>query len=765
MISAGRAYRDMLRLSGYVVTAICLGMFPAFSAELPDTVTQSQSLPELSITALKQQDRIRSEAGSATVIGKEELDNLGSPAIKGLSEVVPNFYIPDYGSRITSSIYVRGLGARMDNPAVGLTIDNVSILNKDAFDLDIPDMASVEMLRGPRSALYGRNTMAGLINITTLSPLRFQGWRFGLTIANGNTYRADAGWYHRFSSSSALSVTLNGAYTGGFFRNEYDGQLTDREKSAGLRAKYLWHPGDDLSLQNVAALSLLRQKGYPYMYVETGEISYNDPCRYNRFIFTDGLTLKKYHDSFTASSVTSLQYINDDLLLDQDFLPEPYFTLNQRKHEIAVTEDLTLRSPLSDSPYSWIAGLSGFWKSLHMEAPVTFKDTGIDRLIELHRNESNPAFPIAWDTRSFPLNSDFDTRTFGLSAYHESKLTLGDFILTGALRLEYERATLHYHSYCSTGYGIYRNEHPGEEIPGYADAEQMPFVRHVEIDIDDRGMLTRHFLELLPSLTALWNVPGGTSNIYASIARGSKAGGFNTQMFSEVLQQRLMRIMGIGSEHDIDDIVGYKPEKSWNYEIGAHLDLCSGKIQLDLALFYINCRDQQLTMFPDGTTTGRIMTNAGKTRSFGGEVTADWMVTDRVRLHGSYGYTNARFREFFDGRQDYAGKRLPYVPSNTLYLQTLYTMPIDRPGQSLQFDINLRGTGPIDWNETNTLRQKFYATLGASVSWIRKGLTLRLWGRNLTDTRFHTFYFMSMNHEFLQRGKPLQAGLDLSLEL
>lgn len=131
-------------------------------------------LSELNVVALKQDARIREDAVSATVIGRAALEELNTVSLKGISDVVPNLYIPDYGSRITSSIYVRGLGARMDHPAVGLNVDNVPYLNKNAYDFDIADIESVEMLRGPQSTLYGRNTMGGLINVQTLSPMRWQ---------------------------------------------------------------------------------------------------------------------------------------------------------------------------------------------------------------------------------------------------------------------------------------------------------------------------------------------------------------------------------------------------------------------------------------------------------------------------------------------------------------------------------------------------------------------------------------------------------------
>ncbi len=126
-------------------------------------------LSEVFVTAIKHADELTFLPQASTVVGENRVQRLGIVAIKGMSEIAPNFYIPGYGSRATSSIYVRGIGSRMDQPVVGLNVDNVSFLNKDAYDFDLPDISRIEVVRGPQSTLYGRNTMAGVINITSLS--------------------------------------------------------------------------------------------------------------------------------------------------------------------------------------------------------------------------------------------------------------------------------------------------------------------------------------------------------------------------------------------------------------------------------------------------------------------------------------------------------------------------------------------------------------------------------------------------------------------
>lgn len=712
-------------------------------------------LEEVNVSAIKQDINLRNEAVATTIIDRQNVERLNMASLKNASEMVPNFYIPDYGSRITSSIYVRGIGARMDQPVVGLIVDNVPVLNKDAYDFDIAEIAKIEMLRGPQSTLYGRNTMGGIVNISTLSPLHYQGFRFLAEYGSGNTWKASASYYHKFAQNVGLSLTVQYNSTDGFFDNEYNGEKCDKENMWSGRMKVEWRLSKRVSMFNVFSLSSLHQGGYPYEYVPTQTIAYNDTCFYQRLNFSDGLTIKWLHDKFTLSSMTSIQYIDDNMTLDQDFQPVDYFTLTQAKKEWGITQDVVIRSQ-EDKKYKWLAGVFGFYKDMDMNAPVTFKDYGISQLIEKHRNDANPYYPISWYERMFPLNSDFDTQTYGLAIYHQSKYDIGNWHFTAGLRLDYESVRLNYHSYCDTGYTIYKLD----EATGELD-----FYRNADIIIDEKGNLEKSFLELLPKISVVYDLPTeNTANVYASVSKGYKAGGFNTQMFSDFLQQRLMKKMGIGAAYDVNDVVGYKPEKSWNYEIGSHFTCAGGKVNTDIALFFIDCKDQQLTTFPDGTTTGRIMTNAGRTHSFGAEIAVDYTPINDLNLRLSYGYTNAKFHEYDNGKSDFSGNYVPYSPSNTLYLGATYDWNFKLSWlHKIVFDANMRATGEIYWNEANTSMQPFYALLNASITFIKDNMSLQIWGQNLTDTKYSTFYFVSMSNEFVQRAKPIRIGATLRL--
>lgn len=734
-------------LSAAILTATAAAQTaPGAPGELADTL----QLDEVSVTAIKQSDFLGSQPVAYTLVGAREVKRLNIVTMKNVSEIAPNFYIPSYGSRMTSSIYVRGIGARIDQPVVGLNVDNVAFLNKDNYDFDLSDIERIEVLRGPQSTLYGRNTMGGQVNIYTLSPFNYQGGRVMAEYGSGPSMRLSIGWYHRFSPRLAMSWSGYMGYLGGYHTNQYDGYKVGREKNFSFRWKTVARFSDELSLENVAAMQISRQNGYPYAYEPSGEINYNDTCYYRRNSINDGLTVKWKRGDFSLSSITSFQFIDDNMTLDQDFLPLDYFTLTQDRREWALTQDFVARG--RSGAYSWLAGLFGFYKHTRMDAPVTFKDYGIKRLIEDNRNESNPDYPIRWDEESFVLGSRFTYPVSGVALYHQSSLALGQFDLTASLRLDYEHAALRYHSSCNTSYTTMRLNPDGSET----------VYRQDPVAIDDGGRLSKSFVELLPKVSALWHVAGmSQSNVYASVAKGFKSGGFNTQMFSDVLQQRIMGMMGLGMSYDVDDIVGYKPEKSWNYEVGAHVECGGGKVITDLAAFYIDCRDQQLTMFPDGTTTGRITTNAGKTRSVGGEISVRYVPDEHWLFNASYGFTDARFVKFFNGKVDYAGKRVPYAPRNTFFAGVTWRLPLAGFIDAIEANARVRGVGSIYWDEANTTCQRFYALPGASVTLRHRQIDLTLWGENLSATRYDVFSFVSISNRFVQRGNPRTFGATL----
>ena len=733
---------------------------------------------KVQVTAIKQGMVLRSQPVAATIVGSRAIERERIGALKHLSQQVPNFFAPDYGSRMTSSIYVRGLGARIDQPVMGLNIDNVPVLNKDNYDTELADAERIEVLRGPQSTLYGRNTMGGVINVYTLSPLSYEGVRLSAEYGSGDSYKFRASSYYKLTPDLGMAVTGYYTHTGGFFENLATGDKCDWERLGGGRWKTQWRNRTGLRIDNTLSFSVLEQGGYPYAYVgddiigddgrpvvRRGEIRYNDPCSYRRTALSDGLTIRYDAGNFTVASITCYQYSDDEMILDQDFLPLSYFTLRQARTEHSVTEDLVFRSR-GDKAYRWLLGAFGFYRHGTMNAPVHFKQTGIEELILKYANENDQSYRYSWGLKDGTggdelfLGSDFRMPSAGGALYHESNYTLGRWRFTAGLRFDFEHARLRYRNYTDTWY---TKTHIKNET-----AYERP------IDIDDRSTLKQTFTELLPKFSVMYSFDE-TRNLYLTIAKGYKSGGFNTQIFSDVLQQKMMNRMGIGEVYDVQRGVAYKPEYSWNYEIGGHFSCMEGAVRGDFALFYIDCRDQQLTVFPPGQTTGRMMTNAGRTRSLGAEAAVQISPWRTFDINLAYGYTDARFVRYEttvkndDGdpmRISYKDNRIPYAPQHTLSAGAAWTVPTGVKWLGdLVFQAGVRCAGRIWWNEENTLSQPFYALTDASVRFEHARYSLSVWGRNLADAGYDVFYFKSIGNEFVQRGRPRTFGITLNINL
>ncbi len=717
---------------------------------------------EVQVSAVKQGMVLRSEPIASTIVGEQTVARHHVKALKQLAHLVPNLHIPDYGSRMTSSIYVRGLGARIDHPAIGMTIDNVPLMQKNGFDMELIDVERIEVLRGPQSTLYGRNTMGGVVNVYTLSPFNYQGRRLTAELSSGNTKRLHYSTYHKLSEKVATSLSAHTLTSDGFFTNRLTGEEADWEEGYGGTWKMLYRNNKGLRIENTFALNHVDQGGYPYAYIggrsegeegiTLGQIAYNDPCGYERMAYTDGLTIRYEQPRYSLTSITSYQYTNDQMTMDNDFLPLDYFTLAQGIREQVLTEDLVFRSR-GDRRYNYLFGVYGFYRYNHMDAPVLFKEAGIDEMMFAAANAATGGRVQMKALSPMPLESTFRNKNYGGALYHESSLRFGRFEAKAGIRIENERTELRYHNWGALQF------HQKISMP------QMPFPveKDNNVEIEYQGKLKKEYTELLPRFSLIYRFDP-QRNLYLSASRGFKAGGFNTQLFSDILKEQL-QLQAQGGEYEEKDIVSYKPEYSWNYEFGGHFSCAEGVVRGDFALFLIDVEDQQLTIFPDADATGRMMTNAGRARSVGGEAAIQLHPTSNLQFDLSYGYTKATFRRYSDGKADYRNKRVPYVPEQTLAAGVTWSIPT---GTELFGTIvlhgGLRGVGDIYWDEANTVKQPFYTLFDASIRLEHEHCSIDFWGKNLADKRHDLFYFESIGNRFVQRGKPQYFGVTISVK-
>ncbi|MCR5394957.1 MAG: TonB-dependent receptor [Bacteroidales bacterium] len=636
---------------------------------------------------------------SASVISAGQLQALSVAEVSNLSGVLPNVFIPEYGSRQTRPISIRGVMSKVKGSAVGYYIDGMPRFEVSSFDMDMLDVSSIEVLRGPQSTLYGRNTLGGLISVHTYSPFDYQGTRARLSYGNYNSLHAQASHYGKAGENVGYNVSAYYQHTDGFFDNETLDEKTDPLDAAGGKVAFYWRPADNWELRFTSQLDYLDQGGYPYAPydVTTGELSpitYNRASGYERLISHTGLRLRYEGDGWSLNSQTSFEHIDDDQRIDQDFTANDLYFVTNGINNNVVSEELTLKSE-DDGRLQWVAGVSGFVQHYNQTQCTDYIVPTMNRL----------------QTSRYTLPTE-SAAIYGQLSYN---LVAGLSATVGA-RLDYE------HSRQKYGLTVLSRSTGTETVQPNKRTQMENF-------------------EFIPKFGLLYQF-NEQNSLFGNVSRGYKAGGFNTTFQTD-------------SERT------YKPEYNWNYEAGVRLANADRTISGDLTLFYIDWEDQHINRTVPGV--GNIIYNAGHSNSKGIEANLRVRPLENLLVQGSYGYTYAQFLDYKKSETvDYSGKMTPMVPRHTLSALANYDIYPSGGLDRISITANVTGMGKLYWVEDNQEVQPFYALLGAKVALVKGAYTLELWGKNLTDTDYLSYYFAS-SAKYAQQGKPMTMGVTVDV--
>ena len=754
------------------------------------------------VSQAKESYGLRLQPLSSSVFTQGEMDSYNIHDLCQLSAFVPSFTMPQYGSRLTSSMYVRGIGSRINNPAVGVYYDNIPLMSKAAFNNHFYMLDRVDVLRGPQGTLYGQNSEGGVVRIYSKNPMNYQGTDIRLGIGTGFYRNVEVAHFHRPSEKLAFSVA--GFYSGlnGFINNQNFDEKNDKSNEVGGKVRLIFQPNQKLKLDWTADYQYVNQNGFGYGEAELPALNAqlstpSDPATtfmnsYKRNMFNTGLNVSYDTGKLLFTSTTSYQFLQDRMLMDQDYMTPDYLRLEQRQKMNALTQEFVLRSH-NNSIWQHTSGLFGSYQWLRTDAPVTFGEatTGpigdaitsamksamyqamygrmLAQMLErgmpqaAAESAAQQAAEAAIEKAGITMSAEmavpesFHTPSFNFAVFHESNFLLGDHLkLTLGLRFNVDQVKIDYDALA------YMNM-----TGGTASATA---TYHLTSHVTDN--LSKTYLQLLPKFGITYSFNDNKNNVYALVSKGYRAGGYNIQMFSDILktdlyahQQDAMR-GDYDVEHTAEDYeviketISYKPEESWNFEMGTHLNLFDGKVQADLALFYMKVRNQQLSIMVPESSYGRMMVNAGKSHTCGLETTLRGRAFDNALDWGvTYSFTNAKFDEYDTYKDNY----IPYVPQHMLSAMADWHIG------KFTIGANLSGQGKTWWDEANSYYQKFYALLGAHADYDFGPVVVSLWGRNLTDTKYNTFATLSAaaggNRYFAQKGNPIQVGLDVNIHL
>ena len=737
-------------------------------------------LDELVVVAQpKEQVRLRLQPVSSNVFGSEQLQQLNVHDLSQLSQYVPSFVMPSYGARLTSSMYVRGIGSRINSPAVGIYYDNIPLMSKAAFNNHFYMLDRVDVLRGPQGTLYGQNTEGGLVRVYSKNPMNYQGTDVRLGIGTGLWRNVEVAHYHR--PSDKLAFTVAGFYSGqkGFFNNANFSDKNDKMNEAGGKLRLIFQPNNKLKIDWTADYQYVNQNGFGYGELNLDNNDVADPATtimngYKRNMLNTGVSISTgvggdLNDApLMFTSTFSYQYLNDKMLMDQDYMTPDYLLLEQKQKMNALTQEYVLRSH-GKTRWQHATGLYNSYQYLKTDAPVTFGDAITGPIGTAIANAMKAAMVKAGmpqatvDRMGVTMSAEmavpetFRTPSMTFAAFHESNVLLNDRLkLTLGLRFNCDLQEISYDALA------YMN------MTGGTAGRQATY--HLTSHVADSRSKT--FTQLLPKVGLTYTIDDKLGNIYALVSKGYRAGGYNIQMFSDILQTELnahqqdaMRgdydVAHTIADYDvIEETIIYKPEESWNYEVGTHLNLFDNLLHFDLSLYYMQIRNQQLSQMIPGSNYGRMMVNAGKSHSCGMEATLRGRLLDNsLDWNVNYSFTNAKFDEY----DNYKDKYVPFVPKHMVSAMLDYHLG------SFTIGANMNAQGKMWWDEANTYAQKFYALLGAHADYDFGPVLVSLWGRNITDTRYNTFAVQSNaaggTRYFAQRGNPIQLGMDVNIHL
>lgn len=783
----------MRKLLFLILISVSCGTFGLFAGgndpmkELnPKDTLKAYYLDEVVVTSsVKETNALKSLPTAVSVVSPRQLNDARIESLPRLSAFVPNFFIPSYGAKVSTPIYIRGIGSRLGAQTVSLYVDNVPAFNPSSFDFEFQDIQRIEVLRGAQGTLYGRNAIGGIVNIYTLSPLSYQGTKVMVSGGNYGQFSAKASDYRKLSDRFGISVAGYYKRDDGYFKNSYTGKKADDAENAGGRVKLEWQATPSLKAMLFGNYDYVSGGAFPYMHKDSSAVSFNEPSSYDRHLFTNGLSLDYTGRGYTIHSTTGFQFLKDDMKMDQDYSPKSVFSINQKQKQHSVSQEVTVKSDTKGN-YRWVIGAFGFYDKREVDTPVALKE-GMIGFMQSHL----PPF-ITYDNDRIDLPGVYTKPSRGVALFHQSTLHdlfgLDGLSATAGIRFDYEHTEL---DYITESHGADITVRP--PVPGMGE---------IKIDGDTllQGSFGKDFWEILPKFALKYQM-SPTSQVYLSASKGYKSGGYNEQVFSDILQDVLSESLmskspvgppaGVGGDTPkptIEEQLSYDPETSWTYELGGRYEMLESRLSLTYAFFYTRVNDLQLTQLAKQGTSGRTIANAGKSDSKGFELSVKYVPMDNLSLFAEYGFADARFVKYDvgyakgDGGDEpeeplsYADNHVPFAPQHTLSLGASYIhhLPSGSFIDRLVGNIQYQGVGKIYWTESNRnsadtedLYQSFYGITNGSIAIEKGAFGLECWVENLFGTKYNAFLFEQNDvttketNILVQRGYPTRFGATL----
>ena len=349
-------------------TALCATV-PDLHAQTPNATS---SLEEVIVTARKRDETSLNVPVAVNVFTAADIQAAGIERPQDFIDLTPNMTLVQTQNQGTSFVTVRGISqARNSEPSVAVVIDGVAMANPSQFNQELIDIESIQVLKGPQGALYGRNAIGGAIIINSKQPTdEFEG-RLSAGYDSGPGYKLGATISGPISDTLKYRATVSYLDTDGYINNPYLHEDADPYEDLSARGLLVWEPNDGFRADLRAYVSNVKTQALYFNIVESVNdthlpVRVNNPGVNDRDLSGASLKLDWTGNWGTITSVTAYDKLEELLTGDQfNFLPIDesvlfaFFGADQAQHQFldvdAVSQELRFTSP-ADRRVRWIFG-------------------------------------------------------------------------------------------------------------------------------------------------------------------------------------------------------------------------------------------------------------------------------------------------------------------------------------------------------------------------------------------------------------------------
>jgi iron complex outermembrane recepter protein len=668
-------------------------------------VAADNAIEEILVTADFRNRSDLQTATSVTVMTEQVIRSRAAQHFEELANAIPNVNYAS-GSNRARFFQIRGIGERSQfvapiNPSVGFLVDNVDFSGA-ATIATMLDVEQVEVLRGPQGTRYGANALAGLINVKTNDPEDQFAVNLKLGAADYNTQTVSAVVTGPLTDrvSARLAVGSNqsdGYYENAFLRTKKNNEQDELTIRGKLRAQMSDRWKLDLSLSHVNV-----DNGYDAFTLDNSRTTLSDePGRDQQESLAFAVDSSWQLDSFDLKLIVGLADSDMEYSYDEDWTfagihPDGYMSRDVYLRD-RDTQSLELRFISNESSKLFADSTQWLFGVYTLSS-----DESLRRQYTFAASDFNSNYGFDTAAVFFQLDTEFSEK----------------WVLETGMRVE-TRDTI------------------------YADSEQLDFS---PAETFWGGRIAAKYLISADSMA------------YASVARGYKAGGFNTDGTLDA------------------DLREFGEEFLIEYELGVKSKLFANKLHLKAALFHDDRRDQQVK-----SSTGRIrdngstefidfIGNAAEGTNNGVEFEAVWYATQQLSLTANFGLLDATFDSFLNSEnQDLSGRDQAHAPGYMAHLAADYLMG------AWSLSVSVDAKDDFYFSDSHSIQSEAYELLNMNLSYVSESWKLSFWGRNLgnEDYAVRGFFFGEFGNDprkgyapepYVQFGEPRLIGVSYEVQ-